>query len=632
MPRVFRQQYTRPIPPDAVRVTIKGKKGKPDVPGVRFKDSDGATVIVPLTKKGDRCRVASPVWYGQYTDAIGDPQRVPLCENKVAAEQMLNEFVKKAERGRAGLGDPHEDHKKRRLTEHLVDWEKVLHANGNTPRHVKQAVASVRSILDGCKFTFWNDLSGSRVQEFLADLGKQGRSVNQLDPAKEIYTKRELATLLQVTPSSLSRLIRQHKLLVLGNGKARRFPKATAETLVAIRSRGRGVRTCNYYLAALKTFVNWMVKDRRAASNPIDYLSDGNEQTDRRHDRRELEIEELRRLLTATRESVRSFRGLTGPDRYHLYATACGTGFRALGLASLTPESFDLAGDKPVVTLAARKNKNRKLKVQPIPPDLAQLLRDYLKDRPAGQPIWPGKWASDRRGGEMLHLDLDSVGIPYSVEGPDGPLFADFHALRHTYLTLGSRAGIDLRTLQELAGHSTPTLTARYSHRRLHDLAGAVEKLPDFLPREQEAEQQTAILKATGTDPNPMRAYTPLTQTSDGRASPVMVPDGEERDREENTTGPNHLQLQGVEARCEPLMATDGSRAEKVVTSDCLNRNQAHHQQNRSKNSGSAEDTSALTQALHNSTDSGLSRVVEAWDRLPLHIRTSILALVDASR
>ena len=68
------------------------------------------------------------------------------------------------------------------------------------------------------------------------------------------------------------------------------------------------------------------------------------------------------------------------------------------------------------------------------------------------------------------------------MAGPDGPLYADFHALRHTYLTLGGQAGIDLRTLQELAGHSTPLLTARYSHRRLHDLAGAVEKLPNFLP------------------------------------------------------------------------------------------------------------------------------------------------------
>ena len=92
---------------------------------------------------------------------------------------------------------------------------------------------------------------------------------------------------------------------------------------------------------------------------------------------------------------------------------------------------------------------------------MAGLLRGYLAGRPAGRPVWGGAWASDGKGAEMLRGDLAAAGIPYAVEGPDGPLYADFHALRHTYLTLGSRSGIALRTLQELAGHSTPTLTAR---------------------------------------------------------------------------------------------------------------------------------------------------------------------------
>ncbi len=105
-------------------------------------------------------------------------------------------------------------------------------------------------------------------------------------------------------------------------------------------------------------------------------------------------------------------------------------------------------------------------------------------------------------------MTLEAAGIPYAVEGPDGPLYADFHSLRHSYLTLGGRAGIDLRTLQELAGHSTPTLTARYSHRRLYDLAGAVEKLPNFLPDRDDG-SEAAALRATGTE---------------GAATPVQLP------------------------------------------------------------------------------------------------------------
>src|SRR5262249_22361248 len=112
--------------------------------------------------------------------------------------------------------------------------------------------------------------------------------------------------------------------------------------------------------------------------------------------------------------------------------------------------------------------------------------------------VWPGTWNVD--AAEMLRADLAEASIPYAVEGPDGPLFADFHALRHTYLTLGGRAGIDLRTLQELAGHSNPNLTARYSHRRLHDLAAAVEKLPSFLPTGTTSHGEADTLAATGTD------------------------------------------------------------------------------------------------------------------------------------
>ncbi len=43
---------------------------------------------------------------------------------------------------------------------------------------------------------------------------------------------------------------------------------------------------------------------------------------------------------------------------------------------------------------------------------------------------------------------------------------------------------VDLRTAQELAGHSTPALTARPMHVSLQNLAGSVRKLPSILPRD----------------------------------------------------------------------------------------------------------------------------------------------------
>jgi len=321
---------------------------------------------------------------------------------------------------------------------------------------------------------------------------------------------------VHVKPASVGTAVRRHRLVAVGQGKTRRFSRATIETLQDRLCRGASVETSNQYLTHLKSFCRWLVKDRRMGDSPLAHLEAGNTKVDRRHDRRELTEEELRRLLAITRDSKRAFRGMNGADRFYLYATACGSGFRASALASLTPDSFDLESTPPTVTLAARFNKNRKPRVQPLPLELAKLLQDYLKDKRAGEPVWGGTWARDGKGSEMLRSDLEAAGIPYETVGPDGPLFADFHALRHSYITALGRGGVDLRTAQELAGHSTPILTARYSHRRLQDLAGAVMKLPNFLPREPESQR----VQATGTEGPVCLEFAQNTDLSEQRLSP----------------------------------------------------------------------------------------------------------------
>jgi site-specific recombinase XerC len=243
-----------------------------------------------------------------------------------------------------------------------------------------------------------------------------------------------------------------------------------------------------------------MVAAKRVGENPLGSLSLLNAKVEVRRTRREQTAAQLRALLDATRASGRAFRGLTGDDRFHLYLTAAGTGFRASASASLTPADFDLSADTPIVTLPARFNKSRKTKEQPLPPEVADQLREYLTGKPAGEPVWGGTWASDHRGAEMLRADLEAAGIPYVVEGPDGPEYADFHSLRHSYLTLLGQSGVELRTLMEMAGHSKSELTVRYSHRRLYDLAGAAGKLPSILPPGTGPADQRQQLPATGTD------------------------------------------------------------------------------------------------------------------------------------
>jgi len=76
----------------------------------------------------------------------------------------------------------------------------------------------------------------------------------------------------------------------------------------------------------------------------------------------------------------------------------------------------------------------------------------------------------------------------------------DFHGTRHTYISDIVAGGASVKTCQELARHSTPTLTiGRYSHARLHDLTAALDALPDLTT--PPATTTTAeAMAATGTD------------------------------------------------------------------------------------------------------------------------------------
>jgi integrase len=100
-----------------------------------------------------------------------------------------------------------------------------------------------------------------------------------------------------------------------------------------------------------------MVQDRRASESPIEHLKGLKVlKKDRRHDRRALEPDEVRRLLEVTRAAPERF-GMTGHQRVMLYRLAIETGLRANELRSLKVSSFDLENCTVAVEDAFTKNK-----------------------------------------------------------------------------------------------------------------------------------------------------------------------------------------------------------------------------------------------------------------------------------
>jgi integrase len=373
------------------------------------------------------------VFTGQYTDASGKSVRVPLSTSRRASEAMLAKIVEREERIRAGLHDPYGDFLGSPLEELLDGFEAYQSANRITPKQSAQVRRRCERTFDGCGFSFLRDLDAEAVAKWLA---------------------------------------RQQQ-------TEARF----------------GATTRNHFAKSLKAFGNWLVSSRKVRENPFRFLRRVNEKTDVRKARRVLSPDEFDRLILATIAGP-TRRTLTGDARAKLYATAAYTGFRASELASLTPESFDLAAEPPTVSVEAVSSKHRERDTIPLHPTLVALLGPWIATKPAGAVLWGGRWAIDNAAFKLLRSDLRRARATWIAEaGDEGERAereksdflaysdrnghtADFHSLRHRFVTGLVRAGVAPAQAKALARHSSITLTMdHYNHVAIQDTAASLSKL-----------------------------------------------------------------------------------------------------------------------------------------------------------
>ncbi len=291
--------------------------------------------MAPLTKDGTHILIEARKWYielrNPHTRKI---EKVPGYTDRKATEVKAAELERRACRKAEGMIDPFEEHLRRPLVDHVADYRRELESRGNVAPYIADTVTQISAILDGCEFRFTADFSGSRVMNWLQTLRSPGARPIPLEPDKEWFTVSEACKVLGMKRGTIATFVRRNRLVVRDDeDNGRLYARATLETIQERKAGGVRVRTTNGYLVSLKSFCNWMVKDRRMPDHPFAHLSCGNVDTDRRHDRRELTADELQRLLHATRKSERTLFGLAGEDRFTLYAVASATGFRAAALA-----------------------------------------------------------------------------------------------------------------------------------------------------------------------------------------------------------------------------------------------------------------------------------------------------------
>lgn len=413
---LVKRRHSRPIP-DAAEIFEKDGRRY-----ARWTSASGRTKTRPLNRKGDRVVEESRRWYVRLRDpATGRWREWKAYHDRQASGALEIDILKRIERGEAGLIDPTAAHRKTALDAHLLAFESHLEDKNNTRDHIDKALSRCRRIIQQIDAQVAGDISAEAVDAALAGFRRGGISLS----------------------------------------------------------------TSNGYFRAMRTFCRWLLRTGRIAANPLAGLSCAKvTDADRKRKRRPLTDDEASRLISTTRQSPESFTGLSGPDRAMLYLMAINTGLRASELASLTPESFELddpstgsgRASQPMVRCQGGYTKNGQEAELPLRHDVAERLRGWLADKPAGEPVWPGTWASQRHGAEMLRIDLTAANI--EAEDHRGRVL-DFHALRHTFISNLARAGVHPRNAQALARHSTIDLTMNtYSHVSMNDLARDIEALP----------------------------------------------------------------------------------------------------------------------------------------------------------
>src|SRR5271156_4257108 len=106
MGNVFKKTVTRPLPPNAEIITRQG------VRLARWRDAKGKTKTAPVTTAKDGAegiRDESSTYVARYRDGDGMVVEVSTgCRDKSAAENVLAELRRKAERVKSGLLTPAE--------------------------------------------------------------------------------------------------------------------------------------------------------------------------------------------------------------------------------------------------------------------------------------------------------------------------------------------------------------------------------------------------------------------------------------------------------------------------------------------------------------------------------------------
>ena len=571
MGTVYRKTATKPLPQGAEVFSRTGQRF------ARWKSAKEKSRTAPLTTGTDgteRIVVEARTFTAKYRDGSGVVREVATgCRDEAAARSVLGELERRAELIKAGVltsaEDAVADHQATPLAVHLDAYRDNQTAKGLNQTRMRNTSARLKRLADECNFGCLADLDAGPLDRWLSARAAEGMSAGTRNEYRQeligfanwcMRTRRLIGNPFQFVPKADAK------------ADCRRKRRSLTEVeLVALLDAAR----------------------RRPLLEAL---------TVRRGKRQGEKLANIRPEVRADLERL-------GRERALIYKTLLLTGLRKGELASLTVGQMHLDGDLPYMELDAADEKNRQGSSIPLRTDLAADLRAWLdakavalraRTQATTLPFDTMTVRTTNRQrldavasqGQLRQRVTDATGLP-----TDMPLFnvptgllrildrdlvlaglarrvqvegkwiidksdergrtIDVHALRHTYGTLLSKAGVAPRTAQAAMRHSSIDLTMNvYTDPKLLDVAGALESLPS-LPLDPEAGQSQAAriaVRATGTDDCRLSPFAPaFAPTVDESCKLWSSPDKSSATERTRIDAPRNVVSVDVDKRNKPL-------------------------------------------------------------------------------
>ena len=415
-----------------------------DGPVAKYRNAKGKLIEAKLTKSGAKVLLEQTHYFIQFSDNRQITRKLKAYTDKKSSDRLadkvqellnlqgrplrneLSNWVKnlrsdiRAELHALGLVSQTVVDAGRSLDEYLEDFRKHMASKERDPKNIKAVTGTLKAVFADCGFQTWSDIDPRVLKACLDDRRDSGKGISK--------------------------------------------------------------RRYNGILGSVKFFCRVIAKQRGERHTPVD-LMDGmdNPQTDSRHPRRPLSVDDFRRFVEAAQAGPYIYC-MTGYERSLVYRFALETGLRSIDIRRLRVGDFNFAERK--ITIEASRIKNKTESIVYLKPAMAAEVQQYCARKLPDAQVFH---LTDKTA-KMVRFDLKNTDpeIPYIENGK----YFDFHSIRHTSASLlGMNPDTPEAVRQKVMRHKTPEMTRHYTHTDEEQEREAINALPDMtLPSTQALE------------------------------------------------------------------------------------------------------------------------------------------------